>query len=84
MRRREVIGLLGGATAWPFAARGQPAGAVWRIGFLTPRSRPIPPGHDAFSDAFLRGMNELGYSEQKNLTIEWRYANGQDIEGSKT
>ena len=76
MRRREFISLLGGVVAWPLAARAQQAGKVWRIGFLTPRSRPTPPGHDAFSDAFIRGMNELGYSEGKNLVVEWRYAEG--------
>ncbi len=76
MRRREFIFLLGGVVAWPLAVRAQPAGKVWRIGFLTPRSRPTPPGHDAFSDAFMRGMNELGYSEGKNLDVEWRYAEG--------
>jgi hypothetical protein len=41
-----------------------------------PRSRPIPPSHDVFSDAFLQGMRDLGYSEGKNLTVEWRYADG--------
>ena len=76
MRRRELFSLFGGAVAWPLAARAQQAGKVWRIGFLTPRSRPIPPGHDAFSDAFIRGMNELGYSEGRNLVVEWRYADG--------
>jgi len=75
--RREVIAMLGGAAmAWPMAARALEAGKVWRIGFLTPRSRPSPPGRDAFSDAFTRGMNDLSYSEGKNLAVEWRYADG--------
>ncbi len=77
MRRREFITLLVGAAAeWPFAGRAQQAGKNWRIGFLTPRSHPIPANHDAFSDAFIRGMNELGYNEGKNLVVEWRYADG--------
>src|SRR5258708_36256372 len=76
MRRREFIGLVGGAAAWPLAARAQQATKNWRIGFLTPRSLPTPPGRDAFSDAFMRGMSDLGYSEGKNLTVEWRYADG--------
>ena len=76
MRRREFITLLGGAAAWPLAARAQQTDKVWRIGFLTPRSRPRPGGHDAFSDAFTRGMSDLGYSEGKNLVVEWRYADG--------
>ena len=76
MRRREFIPLVGGAAIWTLAARAQQASKIWHIGFLTPRSRPIPPAHDAFSDAFIRGMNELGYSEGKNLVVEWRYADG--------
>ena len=76
MRRREFISLLGGAAVWPHAAWAQQAGTGWRIGFLTPRSHPSPPGHDAYSDAFIEGMSNLGYSEGKNLVIEWRYADG--------
>jgi putative ABC transport system substrate-binding protein len=77
MRRREFITLLGGAAvAWPFAAYAQQDPAIWRIGFLTPRSRPNPPAHDSFSDAFLQGMADLGYREGKNLAVEWRYADG--------
>src|SRR4051794_14838283 len=64
LKRRTFITLLG---AWPLAARAQQASKSWRIGFLTPRSLPLPLGHDAFSDAFVQGMNELGYSEGKNL-----------------
>jgi len=77
MTRREFITLLGGAAvAWPLATHGQQTGKVWRIGFLTPRSRPRPAGDDAFSAAFMRGMSDLGYSEGKNLVVEWRYADG--------
>jgi putative tryptophan/tyrosine transport system substrate-binding protein len=76
MRRREFIAALGGAAAWPLGARAQQRATPWRIGFLTPRSHPIPPARDAFSDAFVDGMSRLGYSEGKNLVIEWRYADG--------
>jgi len=76
MRRREFIAALGGAAVWPLATRAQQSGKVWRIGFLTPRSYPAPPAHDAFSGAFIRGMNDLGYTEGKNLVVEWRYADG--------
>jgi putative tryptophan/tyrosine transport system substrate-binding protein len=77
MRRREFITLLGGAAAaWPLTARAQQESRIWHIGFLTPRSFPSPPGRDAFSDAFMRGMSDLGYSEGKNLVVEWRYADG--------
>ena len=77
MRRREFITLLGGAVAaGPIAARAQQDSKSWRIGFLTPRSRPSPPDRDTFSDAFMQGMSDLGYSEGKNLAVEWRYADG--------
>jgi len=76
VRRRDFIALIGSTATLPLAASAQQTGAVWRIGFLTPRSLPSPPAHDTFSDAFIDGMSSLGYSEGKNLAIEWRYANG--------
>jgi len=74
--RRQLLALLGAAAAWISAAHAQQDQKVWRIGFLTPRSRPEPPAVDAFSAAFVQGMADLGYSEGKNLAVEWRYANG--------
>jgi hypothetical protein len=52
LQRCELIALFVGgmAATWPLAARAQQAGKVWRIGFLTPRLRPGPAGHDAFSE----------------------------------
>jgi putative ABC transport system substrate-binding protein len=55
MQRREFITLVGGAAAWQLAARAQQDSKIWRIGFLTPRSRPSPPDRDTFSDAFMQG-----------------------------
>jgi putative ABC transport system substrate-binding protein len=77
VNRRDFIGLFGAAvTARPVTLLAQQEAKIWRIGFLTPRSHPSPPGRDTFSDAFMQGMNELGYHEGKNLVIEWRYADG--------
>ena len=78
-RRDSLLELLvlGAGATW--AARGTHAEAqtkVRRIGFLTPRTRPSPPDRDAFSDAFMQGMHELGYVEGRNLIVEWRYADG--------
>ena len=53
------------------AADAQPAGKVWRIGFLGSTSTSA---HGAFVDAFREGLRERGYVEGKNVTIEYRWA----------
>ena len=54
MQRRDFITLVGRAAGWPLAARAQQDSKIWRIGFLTPRSRPSPPDRDTFSDGFIQ------------------------------
>jgi putative tryptophan/tyrosine transport system substrate-binding protein len=70
MQRRRFIGLLGGFAAWPLAARGQPAGKIWRMGF-------IAHGHEDFYDALFEGLRDYGYQEGRNLVVLRRYAQGQ-------
>jgi hypothetical protein len=65
VKRREFITLLGGAAAWPLAARTQQAGKVWRIGFLS--SQPRATFGASLYAGFERGMRELGYVEGKDF-----------------
>jgi putative ABC transport system substrate-binding protein len=71
--RREFIGLLGGAAAWPTAARAQP-GDPAVVGFINSGSSRE---YAHLVAAFQRGLGEHGYIAGQNLTIEYRWAEGR-------
>lgn len=73
MRRREFLGVLGGAAAaWPITALAQTKN-VYRIGIL----ETLPPTLNVANfNAFKQGLRERGYIEEKNLRIEYRSADG--------
>jgi putative tryptophan/tyrosine transport system substrate-binding protein len=74
MRRREFITLLGGAAAWPIAARAQQAGKLPTVGLLIGTTLLVESPRVA---AFVQRLRELGWIEGRTVAIEIRYADGR-------
>jgi putative ABC transport system substrate-binding protein len=70
--RRELLAALGGAAAWPLVARAQQQSALPIVGFVQSGSF-----FASWSNAFRRGLNETGYVEGQNVTVEYNWLNGE-------
>jgi ABC-type uncharacterized transport system substrate-binding protein len=75
LKRREFITLLGGAAAWPIAARAQQADRVRHIGVLMSTAANDPLGQARIA-AFLHGLQQLGWTHGRNVRIDTRWGGG--------
>jgi putative tryptophan/tyrosine transport system substrate-binding protein len=75
LKRREFITLLGGAAAWPIAARAQQADRVRHIGVLMSTAANDPLGQARIA-AFLHGLQQLGWTDGRNVRIDTRWGGG--------
>src|SRR5262245_51778290 len=73
MRRRKFITLLGGAAAWPLAARAQQRERVRRIAVLVAGYSAEDPEGQRRITAFAQGLQELGWTDGRNVRIEYRW-----------
>ena len=77
-RRREFMTLLGGAAAaWPVAARGQQGERTRRVGVLLSLSADDPQGQ-ARLKAFVQGLQQLGWTDGRNIRIDTRWSAGNE------
>jgi putative ABC transport system substrate-binding protein len=75
MRRRDFITLLGGAAAWPLAALAQDPSRLRIIGYM---GSTTPSAQSPWTTPFLRRLRELGWTEGRNLAIEYRWGEGRN------
>jgi putative tryptophan/tyrosine transport system substrate-binding protein len=75
VKRREFLALLGGAAAWPLAARAQQREQVRRIGVLVSTAADDPEGQARLA-AFLQGLQPLGWADGRNVRIDTRWGAG--------
>ena len=76
MKRREFITLLGGAAAWPLAARAQQGERMRRIAVLLGGSDRDDPRSQRNMAAFLKGLQQSGWTDGRNVRIDYRWPAG--------
>src|SRR5262249_30787633 len=74
MRRREVLTLVGGAAAWPLAARAQQPARLPTVGYM---GSATPATQGQWAAVFAQRLQELGWTEGRNVKIEVRWAEGR-------
>ena len=79
IRRREFIVTLGGAAAWPLAARAQQAEQIRRIAMLSGLTASDPEAQARVA-AFHQGLKEVGWTAGRNLHIDFRWSSGDPAE----
>jgi putative tryptophan/tyrosine transport system substrate-binding protein len=75
MRRREFMSLVGSAVAWPLTARAQQRDRIRQIAVLSPFSENDPETKTRLA-AFKERLEQLGWTEGRNITIEYRFSDG--------
>jgi putative ABC transport system substrate-binding protein len=82
VKRRDFIALLGGAAAWPIAARAQQRELLRRVAFLEPIAKDTPSAQARYT-AFLEAFEQLGWTDGRNVQIVARWSSGNDVETRK-
>jgi putative ABC transport system substrate-binding protein len=83
MRRRQFIALFGGVAAtWPLAARAQQREPLRRVAILVGASRDVPGAQERYT-SFLEAFEQLGWTNGRNVQIEIRWSEGNDVKARK-
>ena len=83
MRRRDFIkGIVGSAGAWPLATRAQQRERLRRVALLIGTARNVPGAQDR-DTAFLEAFEQLGWTNGRNVQIEFRWSEGNDVTARK-
>jgi hypothetical protein len=80
IRRRDFIAAVGGAAAWPLAARAQQGERMRRIGLLSPLDENDPVAKRRLS-AFTQALADLGWADDRNVRMDLRWGRGQPAFG---